>query len=46
MSKDSLYLGHWREWKGEDSSFIPIYGSYGVENYIVVLIEVVNENCE
>jgi hypothetical protein len=29
-----------------DPLVVPIYGPYGVENYIVVLIEVVNEDCE
>jgi hypothetical protein len=29
-----------------DSSVVPLYGTYGVENCIVVLIEVVNEDCE
>jgi hypothetical protein len=27
-------------------SIVPIYGPYGVENYIVVLIKVVNEDYE
>jgi hypothetical protein len=29
-----------------DSLVVPIYGPYGVENCIVVLIEAMNEDCE
>jgi hypothetical protein len=30
----------------KDPSVVPIYGPYGVENYIVVLIEALNEDYE
>jgi hypothetical protein len=41
VAKDKIFSTACR-----DSLVVPIYGPCGVENYIVVIIEAMNEDCE